>query len=85
MNTNEEVVYRVLKEIADEEGVVIGELGDDDNLVEKLGFKSLHIARIFATLEMELDIEPFESGELSITEIATVGDLVDAFEDPEAS
>lgn len=85
MNTNEEVVYRVLKEIADEEGVVVGELGDDDNLVEKLGFKSLHIARILATLEMELDIEPFESGELSITEIATVGDLVDAFEDPEAS
>lgn len=85
MNTNEEVVYRVLKEIAAEEGVSMDEIADDDNLVENIGFKSLHIARIFATLEMELNIEPFDSGELSITEIRTVGDLVDAFENPAAS
>jgi acyl carrier protein len=50
----------------------------DDALFE-LGLNSLMLAQLLIQLETELDVDPFED-EVSITDMRTVRDLVDAYE-----
>jgi acyl carrier protein len=53
-------------------------LSPDDALFE-LGLNSLMLAQLLIQLETELDVDPFEE-EVSITDMRTVRDLVDAYE-----
>lgn len=74
-----DVIYDTLKRVAEDEHLELPPLSDDKSLVDELGFRSLHIARILAILEIELDVDPFASGELPITNVRTVGDLCNAY------
>jgi acyl carrier protein len=76
----EQMVYDTLRRVAEEEGLTIGELHYNSTLVDDLGFRSLHLARILAILEMDLDFDPFASGDIPITSVRTVGDLCSAYE-----
>jgi len=73
-------VYATLRRVAADENLALGAFDDSTTLVDELGFKSLHIARILAILEMAFSYDPFASGEHSITNVRTVGDLCAAYQ-----
>lgn len=79
MNTTEDVVLDILGRVLEEEGLEQTEIVDSSRLVDDLGFKSLHIARILAMLELEFDYDPFGSGRVPITAVRTVADLCAAY------
>jgi len=74
-----QVVYGVLRNVADEELVQPDEIRGDQKLVEDIGFQSLSMARILALIEGELGVDPFSSL-VPITSIRTVDDLCAAYE-----
>lgn len=80
MNTTEDVIYDVLARVMEEENVAAVEITDSSRLIDDLGLKSLHIARILAMLELELDYDPFGSGTVPITGVQTVRDLCAAYQ-----
>ncbi|WP_405579626.1 hypothetical protein [Streptomyces sp. NBC_01092] len=55
------------------------EVGGGDLLVDQLGLRSLHLARITAILEVELGLDPF-SELVPITGIRTLDDLYRAYD-----
>ncbi|KOV61484.1 hypothetical protein ADL01_31010 [Streptomyces sp. NRRL WC-3618] len=66
-------------EIVNEVAGPVEHLDDDQLLVDQLGLESLHLARLVAVLEMELDTDPF-SDDMPITGVRTVGDLLQAYD-----
>lgn len=81
MKNIDDIIYEVLARVMREEGLEPTDITDATPLVDDLGLKSLHIARVLAMLELELDLDndPFVSGDVPITSIRTVGDLCDAY------
>lgn len=79
MNTTEDVIYEVLARVMREEGLEAAGFTDQSRLIDDLGLKSLHVARILAMLELELDYDPFGSGAVPITGMQTVRDLCAAY------
>jgi|APMI01.1.fsa_nt_gi acyl carrier protein len=79
MPNTDDVIHETLARVMREEGLDPAGIADDARLVDDLGLKSLHIARVLALLELELDRDPFVSGDVPITSIRTVGDLCDAY------
>ena len=80
MSEIQDTIYATLRRVAEDEGLELPALTDEASLVDDLGFRSLHIARILAILELELSKDPFASGEVPITDLRTVGDLCAAYE-----
>lgn len=74
-----ETVEAALLEIVNEVAGPVEHLDEDQLLVDQLGLESLHLARLVAVLEMELDLDPF-SDEVPITSVRTVGDLLQAYD-----
>ena len=74
-----ETVEAVLLEIVNEVAGPVEHLDEEQLLVDQLGLTSLHLARLLAVLELELDTDPF-SDEVPITSMRTVGDLLDAYD-----
>nr|BFE60213.1 hypothetical protein GCM10020063_047390 [Dactylosporangium thailandense] len=68
----------VLLEIVNEAAGPVERLEEDQLLVDQLGLTSLHLARLVAVLELELDADPF-TDEVPITSVRTVGDLLRAY------
>ena len=74
-----ETVMAALLEIVTEVAGPVEHLEEDQLLVDQLGLESLHLARLVAVLELELDTDPF-SDEVPITSVRTVGDLLQAYD-----
>jgi acyl carrier protein len=74
-----ETVRTVLLEIVNEVAGPVEDLDEEQLLVDQLCLTSLHLARLVAVLEMELDSDPF-SDDVPITSVRTVGDLMDAYD-----
>lgn len=74
-----ETVMTALLEIVNEVAGPVDHLDEDQLLVDQLGLESLHLARLVAVLEMELDTDPF-TDEVPITGVRTVGDLLRAYD-----
>ncbi|MEV0256064.1 hypothetical protein AB0H82_17605 [Streptomyces sp. NPDC050732] len=74
-------VLEMIEEVVgeDRDGGPLPEIKDTDLLVDHLGLRSLHLARITAMLEVELDLDPF-SELVPITSIRTVDDLYRAYD-----
>lgn len=53
-------------------------MSPDDLLVE-MGLNSLQFAALLIELESETGVDPFGSGEVSVTDMHSVGDLVEAY------
>jgi acyl carrier protein len=73
----ETTIHDVVREIARQAGRDVL-VEDRQSLVSDLGFGSMDIAQLVATLEIALDLDPFAK-EVAITSIRTVGDLCDAY------
>lgn len=80
MSEHQQIIYDTLRRVAEEEGVQLGAISDSSALIDHLGFRSLHIARILAILEIQFGHDPFASGDVPITSLRTVGDLCAAYE-----
>lgn len=78
----EEVISRIR--------VILGDAIEEDPLtvndsLTDLGLNSLMMARLIVDLERELRIDPFSDGSRSVTDIHTVGDMIDAYRDVESN
>ncbi|WP_328872917.1 hypothetical protein OHT76_24000 [Streptomyces sp. NBC_00287] len=73
------VLLEIVNEVAEPVENRVEELDEDHLLVDQLGLTSLHLARLVAVLELELDTDPF-SDEVPITSVRTVGDLLEAYD-----
>lgn len=80
MSEHKQIIHDTLRRVAEEEGVQLGSISDSSALIDTLGFRSLHIARILAILEIKFSYDPFASGDVPITGLRTVGDLCAAYE-----
>ncbi|MEV2215093.1 phosphopantetheine-binding protein [Streptomyces sp. NPDC050997] len=74
-----DTVKATLLEIVNEVAGPVEQLDEDQLLVDQLGLESLHLARLVAVLELELDTDPF-SADVPITSVRTVGDLLQAYD-----
>jgi acyl carrier protein len=79
MEAVRDTIHRVLTEIAQQNGVEHPDLAGERSLVQDLGFASMDVAQLVATLEMELEVDPFAEG-AAITEARTVGDFLRLYE-----
>ncbi len=59
----------------------VQELKPGDVFTKDLGFTSLDVAQLIATLEMELGVDPFSQGQVAIGEVHTVGRLHEVYEE----
>ena len=74
------VIGKVIRAIAQERRLALPEFGDSSEIVDELGFSSLTVAALIASLEEELGVDPFQQDDVMITDIRTVGDLCRAYE-----
>ena len=72
-------VIEAMKDIQEQQGYRFVEPQDQHKVVKELGFSSLDVAQLIAVLEMELNVDPFAQG-VSLMDVATVADLVRAYE-----
>ncbi|WP_406378539.1 acyl carrier protein [Streptomyces sp. NBC_01618] len=77
--SSREIIKSVVMDVVEEVSGPVEDIAPDDLLVDGLGLSSLHLARITAVLEMELDLDPFVEL-VPITDVRTVGDLYEAYE-----
>lgn len=78
MNNLKQIIYSTVRKVVEEESIEVGEIHEDDALVDNLGLRSMDLARILAILELKLNVNPFAEL-VSITSIRTVGDLCAAY------
>ncbi|HLP42436.1 MAG TPA: acyl carrier protein [Fibrobacteria bacterium] len=72
-------VERVIREIAEHNGLDLPVLKEQSELVDDLGLSSLNVAALVANLEDALGVDPFQAEDVMITDIRTVGDLCSAY------
>ena len=69
-----------IKELYLEKELPVPIISEENSLVDDLGLKSMDLAILVANLELELSVEPFLE-DFAITDIRTLGDLCQAFEE----
>ncbi len=74
-------IERVIRRVAEERGLVLPPLRDDSEIVDELGFSSLVVAALIASLEEELGFDPFQDEDVMITDVRTFGDLCRVYGD----
>jgi acyl carrier protein len=74
-NEVKDVVLAVINKLAAERGLQLPAINDSTEIVDELGFTSMMVAGLIASLEEELGVDPFMDEEVMITDIRTVGDL----------
>jgi len=74
-------VERVIRRVAEERGLELPALRDDTEIVDELGFSSLVVAALIASLEEELGFDPFQDEDVMITDVRTFGDLCRVYAD----
>ncbi|MFK3648772.1 acyl carrier protein [Lysobacter enzymogenes] len=69
------IIERAIRAVAEQRGLNLPALRDDSEIVDELGFTSLAVAALIASLEEELGVDPFQEEDVMITDVRTVGDL----------
>ncbi len=80
MQNTIEVIHQALTSIQEQQSHRAVALKAEHRVVKDLGFSSLDVAQLIAMLEMELGVDPFADGSVSIMEVHTVADLVRVYE-----
>ena len=80
-STIQATVNAAILEILAQHGRGERELKDSDRFSKDLGFTSLDVAQLIATLEMELGVDPFSQGRAAIGEVHTVARLQAVYDD----
>jgi acyl carrier protein len=79
MDTIREVIDKVIKEIQAQQSYRPVELNEQLQIMNDLGFVSLDVAQLIASLEMELSVDPFSEG-TPLVDVKTVGDLYQVYQ-----
>lgn len=74
----QQTVFALVRRLLAEQGVAVDVISLDSKIGE-LGMSSLTFAELVSELEQLYELDPFD-GELSITDIVSVGDLVAAYD-----
>ena len=74
------VIKNTMVQLAADQSKQIGTINDNDNIVEKLGFTSIEVATLISMLDTTFNVDPFGTGEASVTEVGTVGQLTKVYE-----
>lgn len=78
MENIRKVIVEIIEEIIEQKGFECPEISKEQSITKDLGFTSMDVAQLIASLEMELDLDPFSEG-TSIASIHTVGQLCDVY------
>jgi hypothetical protein len=78
MKSYEQTIFSVLREIATQRNPELPPLEKSQTLTYDLGLRSLDLAQLVATLELELHADPFAQL-VPITSVRTVGDVCEAY------
>lgn len=70
-----DVIEKVIRRIAEERDLTLPEIKDGTEIVDELGFSSMMVAGLIASLEEEFGIDPFRDEDVMITDIRTIKDL----------
>lgn len=76
-----DTISSIIGNLLKDEGLAVPEIARDKHLIDDIGLDSLNLAQLIALLEMELEKDPFTEGDVAITDIQTVGDLANAYDD----
>lgn len=76
----EMAVKECILQVAREQLIEIPELKTQSRVVDDLGFSSLDVATLTALLENKFKVDPFRTGEASITEIRTLQDMFNLYD-----
>lgn len=71
-------ILRVIEDIQEQNAFGSISLKDELKIVDDLGFASLDVAQLVATLELELGVDPFSAG-VAIVDVVTIGDLCEVY------
>ena len=75
-----QTVEDVIIQIAKEQSRPITAVEGSQSIIEDLGFNSLDLATLISLLEVNLNVDPFVSGKVSIADIRTVDELCKEYE-----
>jgi acyl carrier protein len=75
----ERTIHEEILQILEEHEAHVTDISHEDTLHADLGLASLDLAQLVSILEMKLQADPFEQL-ISITDIRTVGDLCQAYQ-----
>lgn len=70
-----DTIVSVIRSVAAQRNLSLPPLTDASELVDELGFKSLMVAALLASLEEAFDVDPFLHEDVMIADIRTLGDL----------
>lgn len=73
------VIEKILRTIADERGLALPAIHDRTEIVDELGFSSMMVATLVASLEEQFGIDPFQQDDVMITDVRTFGDLCSVY------
>lgn len=73
-------IKEILKMVAEDQDIVIGQIEDHHAIVDDLGFSSLDVAVLAAHFEEAFKVDPFTMGVASVTSIRTVKEVSKAYE-----
>lgn len=79
-NEVRDIIERVIRSVAEQRNLTLPVLKDSTEIVDELGFSSLTVAALIATLEEEFGIDPFQDEDVMITDIRTIRDLCNVYE-----
>ncbi|MEN8141405.1 MAG: acyl carrier protein [Thermodesulfobacteriota bacterium] len=79
MSKVEETINKVIGDIQEQQGLRKVELENSLEIVADLGFKSLDIAQLIASLEVELGTDPFSTG-VPLADVVNMGDLYNLYQ-----
>ena len=80
MELIKEKVNTVILEIQSQNNVKMEELKEDHRISKDLGFSSLDVAQLIATLEMELGVDPFAEN-VALQDVNTLGKLYNVYQE----
>jgi acyl carrier protein len=73
-------VKEIIYQVAEEQGIVLDGIEDEQAIVDDLGFASLDVATLAALFEEAFQVDPFSTGIASVTTIRTVRDVTTVYE-----
>lgn len=77
MEKIKKIINKCVLEIIELTGYDV-DFNENTKLVDELGLSSLDLAELVASLELELEVDPFSNG-ASISSISTINDLYDVY------
>lgn len=78
-NAVQDIIVKTIRAVAAQRGLSLPPLMDATEIVDEMGFTSLTVATLIASLEEAFGVDPFEHEDVMIADIRTLGDLCSVY------